>query len=198
MSFFKKFRWIFVVAFALFTATAGLMLGKFKEKDFISGLYERRDFTLLDDQGEFFQLSKQPSSRLLLLVFTPDSIHPSLVAPFREFSGRIDDLKNLGIDSFMVTRTNREIARNFKEAARFPSRLLVDTSGSVGRNIGIWPDMNPVNYWGYAVLDNHMRVFWASTESRPMTFEELLVELKKVSGGEKEPTASSSISSDSP
>lgn len=198
MKFFGKSRWVLVAVATLITATAGLVLGKMKEKNYLGGLYARTDFTLLDDKGEFFQLSKVSPSRLLLLIFTPDAIHPSLVRPFREFSGHLEDLKRLGIDVLMVTRTNREIARNFKEASQFSSRLLVDTSGSVGKNLGIWADLNPVGYWGYALIDNKMRVFWAFSESRPMSYDELIVDLKKIANGEVGAKPSSSTSSDSP
>jgi peroxiredoxin len=196
MKFLGRFRWPILTGVILLTATAGLLVGKVQEKNYLGSLYARTDFTLLDDKGEFFQLAKFPSTRLLLLVFTPDEISPRLVPPFAIFSRKLKELEKTGVDPMMVTRTNREIARNFKEAAGFTARLLVDTSGSVGRNIGIWADLNPVGYWGYALIDNKMQVYWASREPKPLTFEELLTEFKKVSEGD--PKASSSTSSDSP
>jgi peroxiredoxin len=196
MKFLGRFRWPILTGVILLSATAGLLVGKVQEKNYLGSLYARTDFTLLDDKGEFFQLAKFPSTRLLLLVFTPDEISPRLVPPFAIFSRKLKELEKTGVDPMMVTRTNREIARNFKEAAGFTARLLVDTSGSVGRNIGIWADLNPVSYWGYALIDNKMQVYWASKEPRPLTFEELLAEFKKVSDGD--PKASSSTSSDSP
>jgi len=176
-----NYRWLIMIFIALSTVAAGLVVGKLKEKDYVGQLYARTDFTLLDETGDFFQLSKLPETRLLLLVFTPDSIHPRLVKIFQEFSARLPELKNIGIDTKMITRTNREIARNFKEASRFPGRLLIDTSGTVGRNIGIWPDMNPVAHWGYALMDNKMQVFWATVEAQPISFDGLMTEMKKLS-----------------
>jgi peroxiredoxin len=196
-----KYRWVFMAVAALVTATAGLMVGKFKEGDYLSRLYARTDFTLLDDQEEFFQLSKFPSSRLLLLVFTPDEIHPALVAPFRAFSERLEDLERLGVDVMMITRTNREVVRNFMIAARFPSRLLLDTSGTVGRNVGVWQDLNPALHWGYALMDSSLRVYWTAASGRkPYSYDELVAELKKVGDQvvENAPKASRPTSSDSP
>jgi peroxiredoxin len=176
-----KYRWFIVIFVALITGAAGLMTGKLKEKDYLGQLYARSDFTLLDDQNEFFQLSKFPSARLLLLIFTPDTLHPKLVKPFAEFSRHLNEFKAMGIDVMMITRTNREIARNFKEAARFSSRLLIDNSGTVGRNIGVWPDANPVKTWGYVLMDNKLQVYWATTDTVPKAFPELMKEFKKLS-----------------
>jgi len=176
-----KYRWFFFALITLGVAAGGLWLGKSKEGDYMSRLYARQDFTLLDDQNEFFQLSKFPSSRLLLLIFTPDSLHPDLVKPFREFAKTLREFQGLGIDIHMITRTIREIARNFKEAARFNGRLLLDNSGTVGRNIGVWPDNNPVGTWAYALMDNKLQVYWAEAYGQPLTFKELMAELKRIS-----------------
>jgi peroxiredoxin len=182
---FNRYRWI-VMLFALaLAAGGGLFFGKWKEKDAISKLYSRPDFTLLTDAGEFFQLSKFPKEKLLLLVFTPDGISPSVVPTFSKFSLEIPKLEKIGIEVKMISRTNREIARNFKNAARFKNSLLVDTSGSVGRNLGLWPDMNPVKTWGYGLINNQMQLFWAATDTEPMMVHEIIEELQKISGKSK-------------
>ncbi len=121
-----RYRWVFVLAALLMAAGGGLMFGKWKEKDSISRLYARTDFTLLTDDGEFFQLSKLPKEKLLLLVFTPDEIYPATVKQFHKFSLEVSRLEKLGIEVKMISRTNREIARNFKQAAQFTRPLLVD------------------------------------------------------------------------
>jgi peroxiredoxin len=176
-----RYRWVFVLASFLLAAGGGLIFGKWKEKDSITKLYARTDFTLLTDEGEFFQLAKLPKEKLLLLVFTPDEIFPSTVKNFQKFSLEIPRLEKLGIEVKMISRTNREIARNFKQAAKFSRPLLVDISGSVGRNLGIWPDANPVSSWGYGLINSQMQLFWAATDTQPMTVAEIIEELQKVS-----------------
>jgi peroxiredoxin len=177
---FGRYRWLLIFVAALITAGGGLFLGKMKEKDYVSEMYARKDFTLMDDQGELFQLAKFPHNKLLLLIFTPDSLPPGQVKPFREFSRRLGELKGLDVESMMVTRTNREVARNFKESAGFPSRMLVDSSGTVGRLVGVWPRPDQVAYWGYALVDNRLQVYWAATAPAPMDYGSLLKELKKL------------------
>ena len=161
-------------------AVGGLFFGKWKEKDSISKMYARTDFTLLTEKGELFQLSKFPKEKLLMLVFTPDELSPKLVKIFHQFALELPRLEKLGIEVKMISRTNREIARNFKEAARFDRDLLVDTSGSVGRNLGIWPDLQPVETWGYVLMNSQIQLFWAATDTHPMTVSEIIDELKKV------------------
>lgn len=175
-----RYRWLLIFFAALVTAGGGLFLGKMKEKDYVGEMYARKDFTLMDDQGELFQLAKFPPNKLLLLIFTPDGLPPGQVKPFREFSRKLGELKRLDVESMMVTRTNREVARNFKESAGFPSRMLVDSSGTVGRLVEIWPRPDAVSYWGYALVDNRLHVYWAATSPAPMEYGRLLAELKKL------------------
>jgi peroxiredoxin len=175
-----RYRWLLVFFAALVTAGGGLFLGKMKEKDYVGQMYARKDFTLMDDKGELFQLAKFPANKLLLLIFTPDALPPAQVKPFREFARKLGELKQLDVESMMVTRTNREIARNFKESSGFTSRMLVDMSGTVGRLVGIWPQPDPVSYWGYALVDNHLQVYWAASSQAPMDYGRLLGELKKL------------------
>lgn len=175
-----RYRWLLIFFAALVTAGGGLFLGKMKEKDYVGQMYARKDFTLMDDKGELFQLAKFPANKLLLLIFTPDGLPPSQVKPFREFSRKLAELQQLDVESMMITRTNREVARNFKEASGFPFRMLVDASGTVGRLVGIWPKPDPVAYWGYAIADNQLHVYWAATSQAPMEYSRLLGELKKL------------------
>lgn len=162
----------------LIVCAAGLMLGKFKEGDYLTALYERRDFTLLDDSGEFFRLNSMSPKKLALLVFTPDGIPVETVQPFAEFSKHVADLAAQGIETYLVSRTNREVVKNFKHAAHFPERLLLDTGGTVGRNAGVWPSNGPVAYWAYALVDREFHVLWMKTNEFPLPYEQLMQELK--------------------
>lgn len=175
-----NFRWVFILMAALIVAASGLLFGKMREKDFIAKMYERNDFMLLDAKGDFFQLQKFPKNKLLLLIFTPDSIDPRWVKPFKEFSAKVANLQKIGIEVMLITRTNREVARNFAEGAKFPSRLLLDNSGTVGRNLGVWPDFSPASYWGYALIDNQMRLYWAIREKEPLAYPDLVKSLQAV------------------
>ena len=67
---------------------------------------------------------------------------------------------------------------NFKEAARFPGRLLLDTGGTVGKNAGVW-DYKPVITWNYALVDGKFHVLWLANSDEPMSYERLTEELRK-------------------
>jgi len=168
-----KYKWFFMVAVLLVTGLGGMLLGKSKEADYLKSLYERRDFTLLDDAGNFFSISSLPEKTLALLVFTPDGIPLDSVKPIYRFSLHLEDLKKMGIETMMVSRTNREIVKNFKQAARFPAPLLLDTGGTVGRNTGIWEGAEAVAYWGYVLVNRRNEVLWLARENEPMEFEKL-------------------------
>lgn len=172
-AFLGRYKWIWLVLSLMLTATVGLIMGKSKEKDYLAGLYERRDFTLLDDAGDFFSISKLPERTLALLVFTPDGIPVNAVRPFYEFGRHVDDLRKMGIETMLVSRTNREVVKNFKAAARFPARLLLDTGGTVGRNTGIWEGFEAAPYWGYALVNNRNEVLWLERSEGVMSFEAL-------------------------
>ncbi len=175
----SRFKWYGVFVSLFLVCGAGLMLGKFREKDYLSALYERRDFTLLDDRGDFFRLNSMSEKKLALLVFTPDGIPVEMVKPFAEFSRHVDDLQKQGIETYLVSRTNREIVKNFKYASRFPERLLLDTGGTVGRNAGVWPSVEPVSYWAYALVDREFHVLWLKTHEFPLPYEQLIQMLKE-------------------
>jgi len=172
-------KWFLLGCMALVTGTGGLVMGKLREKDYISSLYERRDFTLLDDKNEFFHLNSLPEKTLALLVFTPDGIPVDTVKPMFEFGRHLDDFRKQGVEPLLVSRTNREIARNFKRAARFEARMLVDIGGFVGQNAGIWEGAAPVAYWGYALVDRNFRVYWKGVAEAPAAFEDIWAEVKK-------------------
>lgn len=174
---FARFKWFFAVFVLLATGAAGLLIGKSKEAGYMRSLYERRDFTLLDDSGNFFSISSLPEKKLALLIFTPDGIPVSAVKPMYEFSLHLGELKKMGIETMMISRTNRDIAKNFKHAARFPERLLIDTGGTVGRNTGIWEEPGPANFWGYALLNRHNEVLWLAKQAEPKTFVQVKAEL---------------------
>lgn len=179
------YRSLGIFAAILLAAGGGLMLGKWKEKDYLSSLYERRDFTLLSDSGDFFRLGAVPANRLVLLVFTPDGIPVEAVKPFFEFSKHLDDFQSQGVEVFLVSRTNKEILRNFKRASGFNAPVLLDAGGAVGRVAGFWPGPNPVISWGYALVDNQFRVYFSSAEEQPIAYEKLASQLKaaRLAGG---------------
>jgi|GEM_PF-3789072 len=172
-----RYKWFFAVFALLATGAAGLLVGKSKEAGYIKSLYERRDFTLLDDSGNFFSISSMPEKTLALLIFTPDGIPVAAVKPMYEFSLRLDDLRKMGIETMLISRTNRDIAKNFKNAARFPARLLLDTGGTVGRNAGIWDEPGAANFWGYVLVNRHNEVLWMARQAEPKTFAQVKAEL---------------------
>jgi peroxiredoxin len=182
MKFFAKgrLRWIFFVMVGLVVATVGLKLGKTKEGEYIDALYARSDFTLIDDADEFFTLKDFPKEKLLLLLFTPDVLNPEVAIAMRPFSSHLKDLQKRGVETMLVTRTNREVARNFKYSAQFRGRMLVDLSGTVGKNIGAWPMPPPSYSWGYALIDNQMRVYWLTIEHNPLTYQVISDQLNKM------------------
>ena len=175
-----RIKWYLMGAALILTCSGGLMLGKLREKDYLSGLYERRDFTLLDDKGEFFRLNSLPEKKLALLVFTPDGIPVDTVKPFSEFAKHLGDLQAKGIEPLLISRTHREIVRNFQRAAGSSMRFLVDMSGTVGKVAGAWPGTQLVSYWAYTLVDREFHVLWqATSENGPMSYEQLMGELKK-------------------
>lgn len=176
----SAYRWLGLTFVVLLVVGAGLWVGKQREGAYLERLYARTDFTLLDDDNEFFHLHDFPKDRLLLLVFTPDALSPSLVETFRNFSRHVKDLKARGVDVMMVSRTNRDTVHNFRSSVYFPGRVLLDTSGTVGRNIGIWDDFTPVNYWGYALVDGANHVYWTSREENILSYEQVWAQLKKM------------------
>lgn len=183
MNLFGNYKILVVVAVTILTMGGGLLFGKLKEKDYLDKMYQRRNFTLLDEKGDFFELKKFPESKLLLLIFTPDELLPAWVTDFTKFSSERRKLEKLGVKTVLVTRINREVARNFKFATRFDGSLLLDSSGTVGRLAGIWDDFQGANYWGYALVDNHFRVYWRAKERALPSYGFLVEELKKVSRG---------------
>lgn len=176
---FGKQRYLWVGVCALIVATAGLYIGKLKEKDFLDELYLHRDFTLLDDNNDFFTLSAFPRDQRLLLIFTPDGLPPEAVGPFAEFSRRLADFQQRKIQVMLVTRTNKEIVMNFKAAARFPGRVLSDLSGTVGRTVGVWPSLDPVDHWGYVLVDHAFNQLFAQVANRPVSADELLRQIPR-------------------
>lgn len=174
------YRWLGLTFIVLTVIGAGLWVGKQREGDFLAKMYARTDFTLLDDDNEFFRLRDFPKEKLLLLVFTPDALSPSLVPPFREFSARVKDLRARGVEVMMVSRTNRDTVHNFRNSGHFPGRVLIDSSGTVGRNIGVWDGFTPVTYWGYALVDATSRVYWTTREENLLPYEEIWAQLKKM------------------
>lgn len=177
MSRIGRFHWVTLGMAALCAAGGGFVLGKIKERQFLESAGGKRDFMLLDDEGEFFRLAELPAGRLALLVFTPDGLPTDAVKPFFEFSRHVRELERRGVEVLLVSRTNREIVRNFKRAAGFTARYLVDAGGAVGRAAGFWPGPEPVGEWGYALVDRDFRVFWAANGEFPLSYDRIEREL---------------------
>ena len=91
----------------------------------------------------------------------------------------VDDLRAKGIEPFLVSRTNREIVKNFKRASRFGARILLDVGGTVGNIAGAWQQLQPVATWTYALVDREFRLLWVASADQPMAYDGLIKELKK-------------------
>jgi peroxiredoxin len=173
-----RLKWYAFAVSLMAVCAAGLVLGKTRERDYLGALYERHNFTLLDDQNEFFELNSLPTKKLALLVFTPDGIPTDTVKEFYPFGVHLGDLKAQGIETFLVTRVSREIVANFKRVTRFSGRVLLDVGGTVSRNAGVW-NGNITLAWNYALVDREFRVLWQASSERPLSYEQLQEELKK-------------------
>lgn len=167
-------KWLLMALVFFSVLGIGLFVGKVKDSDRIIKMYERQNFTLLDDSGGFFRLSDFPKEKKLLLIFTPDGILPPDVVPFFQFSKFLPRLQKEKIDVALITRTNKEIVKNFKQAAKFPERILLDESGTVGKLIGVWPDPTPVDYWSYALTDANFKLYWLTTTKQILGVDEIL------------------------
>lgn len=174
-----RIKWYFFLLALIAVGGGGLLVGKVKEREYLGALYRRHDFTLLDDQGDFFRLSALPEKKLALLIFTPDGIPVETVKPFYEFSRHLDDIRQKGIEPYLVSRVHKEIVKNFKSATHFGSRLLIDVGGVVGRNAGVWQGFQPVSYWAYALVDRDFQVLWSANSDLPLSYTHLMGELNK-------------------
>lgn len=174
-----KIKWILAILVLLGVSGIGLFVGKWKNSDSVSQMYSRQDFSLLDDSGAIFRLKDLPKEKKLLLIFTPDGLPPIEVVAFFNFSQNLFKLQKLGIEVVLITRTNREIVRNFKLAAKFPGRILLDPSGSIGKLVGVWPEPTPVDYWAYALVDSNFKGFWLTTNKVLFSIDDVLKKLPK-------------------
>jgi peroxiredoxin len=172
-----KKRYLLFAVVSIIVASAGLYLGKTREKDYLSGIYGRTDFTLLDDSDDFFRLSALPANERLLLIFTPDGIHPATVPAFMAFSRHLEDFRQRHIRVALITRTNKEIVANFKRASGFKGKVLYDLSGTVGRIVGVWPSLQPVTHWGYVLLDAQFNQHFVQVANAPVSYEELIAQI---------------------
>lgn len=176
MNFFQsRTKWYVLGLCAFLSAAAGLKYAKEREKEFLGRLYSRKNFTLLDDRGNIFELAKQKD--YILLVFTPDGLPPADVKPMRTFAEHRSKFKDSKIQLVMITRTNREIARNFRDGARFPGILLTDPSGSVGKWLDIWKDPNPVDYWAFTLINNKLDLLWGEASREIPNAAEMFKEI---------------------
>lgn len=186
-----KWKWALVVIGLLLAAGSGLIVGKMREGDFIAQMYERKDFILLDDNGDFFHLKKVPQDRKVLLIFTPDLLRVDFALPFAEFAKFLPELKEKGVDPLLITRISKDIVANFKRSTRFSGRILLDPSGTVGKLTGAWPGSEAVRDWGYVLLDNQFKVHWAARSAKPLQYTELVKAWESVATPSK-PTSSAS------
>jgi peroxiredoxin len=161
-------------AVVLVVGLAGLFVGQWRQEDRIRGYYRKVDFSLLDDKGEIFHLKDFPADRLLLLVFTPDGLPTNHVSPFARFNEKINELKERNIEVMVVTRTHREISRNFLLAAGYQGRLLHDLGGTVGGKVGVWDGFKPSPRWGYGLMDRTFSLHWTETAPLPLAASEIL------------------------
>lgn len=173
-------HWLGLAMAFVVAAGGGLLFAKLKERDYLGAMSGYHDFTLLDDKGEFFRLNSLPETSLALLIFTPDGIPTASVKPFFDFSTHLDALKDKGLDVFLISRTNREIVRNFLRASHFTSRFLVDAGGVVGRNLGVWPSIQPVSTWAYVLVDRNFRVYWTRSDKEPIPYESLMKDMQEL------------------
>lgn len=116
-----------------------------------------REITLLQDDGKFFLSRNFPAGRKILFVFTPDILPPSEVKNFYELSQGIPAMEKRNIEVILVSRIHPDIIKNFKNAARFPGKLLLDASGTLGRLYGAWPSPAAVLPWHYVVTDKSLQ-----------------------------------------
>jgi peroxiredoxin len=168
---------LLVAVCTVLVSAAGLLVGKKKEKAYLESLETYHNFTLLDDNDQLFELNKFPANQRLLLIFTPDGIPTDSVKATYDFGTHIADLAKKKTSVRLVTRTNKEIVANFKRVARFDAPVLYDMSGVVGRAAGIWPGLDPVDYWGYSLIDNQFHIFWQKTSVEPLSYQEVLTNL---------------------
>lgn len=170
----NKGRWVIILTVcALLVAMAGLVVGRRKEKAYLASMNTHGDFMLMDDTENFFELSKMPAGKRLLMIFTPDGIPTNSVAAFHAFSRHLTDFAKQGIEVKLVSRTNKDIVMNFREAARFEGRVLFDVGGTVGRIATAWPTNNLVNDWTYILTDNKFNILYGARAPEPMSYEEL-------------------------
>ncbi len=116
-----------------------------------------RSITLLQDDGKFFSSNAFPAGRKILFIFTPDIISPSEVKAFANLANATPILEKKNIELILVSRVHKDIVKNFKYAAPFSGKLLLDASGTLGRLYGAWPGMNPVLQWHYVITDRSLR-----------------------------------------
>ncbi|MGZ3694992.1 MAG: hypothetical protein ACXWQO_12595 [Bdellovibrionota bacterium] len=164
---------------ALCVAISGLMVGRQREKAYLEALETHHDFTLIDDADDFFRLNSLPKDERLLLIFTPDGIPTNTVKAFFDFSLHLSDLAKDKIRVRLVTRTNRDIVANFKRAAHFDERVLLDVGGTVGSAAGAWTMLNPTTQWTYVLTDSQFHIFWRKAAEAPLSYEQIKAELPK-------------------
>lgn len=169
---FKNGRWIFLAFIVVVIAAMGIIFGKIRGAGFIEQMYERKNFTLLDDKGDFFELKNLPEKRFALLIFTPDAIPTNMVQPLYDFGKTKEFFQVKNIELILVTRTNSEIVKNFKRASKFPGRLLIDTSGTVGKIAGVWEDKVAI-HWSYILTDNKFHIYWQEKSPQVLSLREV-------------------------
>ena len=172
-------RRIGIVSVLIMVVVGGLIFGRVKEATYLPMLNERKDFLLQDYKGEFFHLSKMPKEKVYLLIFTPDEIFQKSVGPMAEFNLALKQIREKKVEVVWITRTNRDIVLNFRSACGFPGTLLIDMGGTVGKRFDLWPTIDTVRTWGYALVNSEGEVFKTLRSENVLTAQEVINLLDK-------------------
>lgn len=89
------------------------------------------DFTLKDQDGKEFQLSKQ--SEPVLLVFYPGDDTPVCTAQLCDYRDGIDTFKGLGVEVIGISKDDAQSHIKFREKYNLPFQLLSDPDLSVAK-----------------------------------------------------------------
>lgn len=93
------------------------------------------DFTLVDDHGEPFTLSKHFGHRILL-VFYPGDDTPVCTRQLCDYRDGIEQFEGLGVEVVGISGDDAESHRKFREKHQLPFTLLSDPDLSVAGRYG--------------------------------------------------------------
>lgn len=93
------------------------------------------DFTLVDDHGESFTLSKHVGHRILL-VFYPGDDTPVCTRQLCDYRDGIEQFEGLGVEVVGISGDDAASHRKFRERHQLPFTLLSDPELSVAGQYG--------------------------------------------------------------